>query len=352
MVKKIILAIALVLILIISISVFTYQFEINSSSGKSNNTISFTVNKGMSVMQISQSLYAQGLIKSKFFFELYLKLSHKQAKIQAGDYELSPGQSIKALVSSLGNGKVSVLKILTKEGETEKEIGQNLEASGLFPAQDFLAVTGQPMLDYRELKNLALPSLPGWSTKYAFLLDKPKYYSLEGYLFPDTYLISKNSTPEQAVEKMLNNFDQKLTPEMRQEIQRQGKTVYEIVTMASVVEKEVKSATDMKIVAGIFWRRIANQQALQSDATLSYLLNDQNAAHSGNDLNIDSPYNSYKYRGLPPTPIDNPGLNAIIAAIYPTTTDYNFFLTSNLDGQTKYATTFEEHKKNKALYLK
>ncbi|MDA3802603.1 MAG: endolytic transglycosylase MltG [Patescibacteria group bacterium] len=196
-----------------------------------------------------------------------------------------------------------------------------------------------------------------WESQYSFLESKPVNLDLEGYLFPDTYQIFASSSPKELVVKMLNNFDRKLTAEMRAEIERQGKTIHEIITMASIIEKEApisgqKDLKDAKIVSGIFWNRIGIGMALQSDATLSYIFNDNNPAHSGSELDVDSPYNSYKYRSLIPGPICNPGIAAIEAAIYPTETDYLYFLTAYEGGQIYYAKTHDEHVRNKYKYLK
>ncbi len=196
-----------------------------------------------------------------------------------------------------------------------------------------------------------------WEEDYNFLKDKPDNMSLEGYLFPDTYRIYASSSPAELVSRMLTNFDNKLTSEMRADIKKQGKTIHEIITMASIIEKEApifaqKDLKDAKIVSGIFWNRLEIGMALQSDATLSYILNDNKPAHSGSELSIDSPYNTYKYPGLIPGPICNPGIAAIEAAIYPSDTNYLYFLTT-LDGkEIYYARTHDEHVRNKYLYLK
>lgn len=246
------------------------------------------------------------------------------------------------------------LKIL--EGWDLGDINNYLEAETGLPQVDLEKVTGQAKIDYRDETELALP--PDFSEKFSFLGDKPKYYSLEGFLFPDTYRVFVDASAEEVVLKMLTNFDRQLTEEMRTEIARQGKTIYEIVIMASLIEKEAPidysdpENRAARIVSDIFWGRLKIGQALQSDATLSYLLDDNNPAHSGKDLEIDSPYNSYKYRGLPPTPICNPGIRAIEAAIYPIATNYNYFLTSLNGRDIYYARTYEEHLQNKYKYLK
>jgi UPF0755 protein len=149
---------------------------------------------------------------------------------------------------------------------------------------------------------------------------------------------------------MLENFDEKLTLQMREEIKSQEKSVFEILTMASILEKEVKSENDMKIASGIFWDRIEAGMPLQSCATVAYVLGQEKKQYSIADTQISSPYNTYLVKGLPPGPIDNPGMNSIEAAIYPTKTEYQFFLTDPATGNTIFSKTLEEHAANKAKY--
>ncbi|MDP2736501.1 MAG: endolytic transglycosylase MltG, partial [bacterium] len=137
-----------------------------------------------------------------------------------------------------------------------------------------------------------------------------------------------------------------------EEIKKQNKTIFEIVTMASIIEKEVRSTDDMKIVSGIFWNRIKNGQGLESCATLAYILGVNKPQYSVEDTKIDSPYNTYKYRGLPPGPIANPGFNAINAAVYPENTNYNYFLSDPETGKTIFSKILDEHNANKYKYLK
>ncbi len=241
------------------------------------------------------------------------------------------------------------------EGWTSRGIGQYFERQGRWQSEEFLEKAGFPQVDYRY--NKEMPALKDWSEEFSFLKDKPEYYGLEGYLFPDTYRIYSTSTVDEVIEKMLSNFDKKLTPQMRADIKQQGKSIYAVITMASLVEKEAPLSyekgdnRDARIIAGIFWQRLKFGQGLQSDATLSYILSDTKAQHSGQELEIDSPYNTYKYRGLPPGPICNPGILAIKAAIYPIATDYNYFLTTS-DRRVIYARTYDEHLQNKYQYLR
>jgi UPF0755 protein len=230
--------------------------------------------------------------------------------------------------------------------KAEKEItivpGWNLKNIGVYLAGEGLALK----------ENILNLKASDYSASYDFLKDAPKNATLEGYIFPDTYRVYASSTLNDIIVKTLNNFDNKLSAVDRTEIKNQGKTIYEVMTMAAVIEKEVKSAADMKIVAGIFWDRIKNGQALQSCATLAYILNENKAQYSYEETRTPSPYNTYINRGLPPGPICSPSANAITAVIYPTKTDYNYFLTDPATSQTIFSATYDEHLKNKNKYLK
>ncbi|MFA6170983.1 MAG: endolytic transglycosylase MltG [Patescibacteria group bacterium] len=306
----------------------------------------FTIKEGEGVHQISQNLLGQKLIKSKFDFETYIWLKKWGSKFKAGDHRLSPKLNIREIANTLVKGttisRETDIRII--EGWNLKEIGKYLIKNGL------AAETG--------FEEFAAKKAGYWASgpaeKLLFLKDVPSEAGLEGYLFPDTYRIFKDSGLEDIAVKMLSNFEKKLTPEMRAEIKSQGKTLPQIITMASLIEKEVRTPEDMKIVSGIFWDRIKIGQPLQSCATLAYILGVNKDQYSQADTQIDSPYNTYRNKGLPPGPIANPGLNAIKAAIYPTATDYNYFLTAEVNGEDKviYSKTFDEHVRNKGIYLK
>ncbi|MDD5031454.1 MAG: endolytic transglycosylase MltG [Patescibacteria group bacterium] len=343
--------IILIIILLVSGGTF-YWRGINSVADKNGQDVQFLISSGESVKQIGKNLTEAKLVKSEFYFKAYVWKNELEAKFQAGEYVLNPSFSIKKIVKILTGGeaqsKERTIKII--EGWNIREISQYFEKEGMFQSEELLELVGFPQVDYRT--NKEMPNPKNYASQFDFLADKPAYYGLEGYLFPDTYRIFKDATLDDIVLKMLDNFDKKLTPEMRAEIARQGKTIYEIITMASLVEKEVRAEDDMKIVSGIFWDRIKNKQALESCATLAYVLAVNKPQYTAEDTKIDSPYNTYQNRGLPPGPISNPGLKAIKAAIYPTYTDYNYFLSRPDTGETVFAKTYEEHVRNKAKYLK
>lgn len=173
----------------------------------------------------------------------------------------------------------------------------------------------------------------------------------EGYLFPDTYRFYKDANPDDVVVRMKENFYKKITGEILKEIKSYNKTLQEIIIMASILEEEVKSTEDRKIVAGILWKRLDNGTGLNVDAALTYVLLRGSSDLTQNDLKFDSLYNTYRYRGLPPTPISNPGLDAILAALYPTASTHFYYLTDKNDF-VRYARTLEEHALNKFKYLR
>ena len=190
------------------------------------------------------------------------------------------------------------------------------------------------------------------------LSGKPKMMSLEGYLFPDTYRFfsaqggyasgGKDALSD-IVAKMVNNLNNKLTPDLQMAIKSSGRSFYEILTMASLIEKEVPKDSDRPIVAGILWKRLKTGMPLQVDATLVYITG-RNEIYEA-DKKIKSQYNTYLYRGLPEGPISNPGLSAIKAAISPVASPYWFYLSAK-DGTTIFSKTLEEHARNRAIWLK
>jgi UPF0755 protein len=329
--------------LLIAATLYGRALSLKSAPGQARQ---ITIESGESIDRIGGRLESAGLIRSAYLFKIYLYLSGQEKKIQAGEYLLPAGKDTKGIVALLLSGRASEQQLLIREGETAAEIGAGFEKLGLFTAADFEKVA----------RTIAQQAKTGcgdntaWCEFMAGAPDGIKPSLIEGSLFPDTYRFASQTTPVEAIEKLHDNFDRKLANDPVVKAKRSGESLYRVIIMASILEREVRTENDMKIAAGIFWRRLAEGQALQSDATLSYILDDEVSAHSKADLELDSPYNTYKYPGLPPGPIGNPGLIAIRAAIEPTATDYNYFLTAK-DGKTIFSKTFEEHKRNKAKYL-
>ena len=315
------------LLLVFVFVCFQIYVPVNPSS---HEKINFTVQKGWGDSEIAVALQKMGIIRSSYFFKLYAILSFNHSSLQAGEYSLSPKMSVYQIAGKMAKGDVIRDNVVILEGWNIKDIGKYLESKNICKQDYFISLTKK---DY--------------SNQFDFLKDKPKSSDIEGYLFPDTYEISKGGTCEDVLTAMLTNFGQKLTPAMRAEIKSQKKSIFDIVTTASLLEKEVATLTDKKIVAGILWKRMSIGMPLQLDSTIIYITG--NIDIYAKDKKIDSPYNTYKYRGLPKGPISNPGVDSITGAIYPTKTSYWYYLT---DGKTIFSETLEQHNEAKEKYLK
>lgn len=298
--------------------------------------------KGASVGEIALKLKDADLIRSKLGFQSLVWFKGVSQKLQAGEYSFEDKMSLADIVRMLtqGLGALNEKQFTIIEGWGKDEIVDYFKERGVMEKEDFTAIVRQ-----------GCQAAGVDCEDFQFLSDKPSNIGLEGYLFPDTYRVFKDANAQDVIVRLLENFDSKLTPEMRNDITEQGKKIFDVVRMASIVEAEVPHEEDRPIVAGILWKRLDANMALQVDSTLNYATGGKNAALTREELAIDSPYNTYKYRGLPPTPIGNPGLSALRAAIYPTHTAYWYFL-SDEDGVTHFGRTLEEHNANKAQYLK
>ncbi len=338
--KKIIYTIILLAGTAILGSVVWYNTALTFAS-RNAAPVEFTIEQGTSTSAIAAGLKSQRLIRSELAFRLYL-YKHKDLAIQAGKYLIVPGTTTRILIAQLTGGKTvsTEVNVLIKEGLSLREANEAIKKQGFLTDDSFLA-----------LGKTRIADLPASLTKFSFLSDLPAEATLEGYLFPDTYRMFKDFTAEDLAAKMLENFDRKLTAEMRTAISRSGHSLHATVIMASILEKEVRTAEDMKIVSGLFWDRLTVGQALQSCATLAYILGVNKAQYTYEDTQIDSPYNTYRHPGLPPGPVSNPGMRSLAAAISPTKTDYNYFLSRPDTGETVFSKTLEEHNAAKAKYL-
>lgn len=308
--------------------------------------VAFTIEKGDSVKKIAGNLEEERIIKGTFVFETYVWLLQLEGVFQPGEYKLLPGANISSIARELTALNVRENKLTLIEGWSLKDITEYLREKKLISREsDLYYWTGRPAVDYRKMR---IDFVGGW--RYDFLADKPAYAGLEGYIYPDTYRVLVDAGAQGLVKKSLDNFDKKLTPDLRAEILRQGKTIFEVVIMASVVEKEVPGYEDRRMVADIFWRRIKMGMPLGADSTINYITGSGRERSTYQDLKIDSPWNTYKYAGLPLGPICNPSIEAIRAAIYPAANNYLYFLTDK-DGAVHFAKTAVEHNRNKAKYL-
>lgn len=281
------------------------------------NTV-ITIEEGESLQNITNNLYADKVIKFPIIFRSAVIIMGGERNVIAGDYLLDKKEGPVDLAYRLIKGQfhLDILRITIPEGWSVYEIGDHLEKS---------------------LKNF----------------DKDTFVELaegfEGYLFPDTYFIADTARPKTVINLMRSNFEEQI--KSIGGLATSTKSLHEIITMASILEGEANTTESRKVVSGILWKRITAGMRLQVDATFKYINGKGSFQLTYDDLKIDNPYNTYVYKGLPPGPISNPGLDAINAALYPKTTRYLYFLTGK-DGKMYYARTFEEHKRNKALYLR
>ncbi len=308
------------------------------------NASAFTIAPGESADAIIKSLEKQGIVRSGLLFKVALRQSGLGTALQPGTYDLRGVTSYVELVRRLTQGGVAASELVVRiiEGWSLRDIAANLAAIGYPKADAFFSATGKPAV---------LAGSPDYSAEFPSLAGKPRNVSLEGYLFPDTYRVYRDATPEDLVRTFLKNFEKKITPDLHRRIAASGHSFFQTLTMASIVEREVRGDDDRRIVADIFWRRLANGIALQADSTVNYATGKSIASVTAADLAVKSPYNTYKYPDLPPGPICNPGLSAIAAAAAPTPNDYWYFLTDK-DGIVYYAKTLAEHNRNKAKYLR
>ena len=287
-------------------------------------TLTIEIPSGSSASRVATLLEEKGIIASSLGYELYAHVDSSTNSPRAGSYKLQNGMNYHAIARELAAGPArDEVSIQIIEGWSMVEESKAVADAG---------------------GKWASPVVGDWVQDYPFLSSLSNKATLEGYLFPDTYRVWKDQLPGSLVKKQLDNFVVH-EPTLEQEAKKQGRTMQQVMTLASIVEKEVADPAQRKIVAGIFMRRLKEGMPLQSDATVNYVTHAGHARATAEDLKTDSPYNTYKYPGLPPGPICNPGAEAIEAALHPAETPYRYFLTDD-KGKMYYAKTFDEHQAN------
>ncbi len=345
--KKYGIALAVILVL----GAVWFLFGVFSAKDSSAETEFFTIEQGEGSGDISKSLKDNGLIKSKFIFDSWAVLNNKHNNLLAGTYQLSPAMNTNQILNKLASGEVATETLTIIEGWTLYNIAEWFENKGIFQAEEIFALTGQPAIDYSQATEEASVVPLFLYEQFESIKKKPGNVSLEGYLFPDTYEIERGESVKQIIIKIINNFEKKVMVPLQSEFDEKQIALSEVLTLASILEKEVQTFEDKKIVAGILWNRLMDGWKLQVDATLNYLTGKDSLSLTKEDLEIDSPYNTYKYFGLPFGPICNPGLESIEAVLDYQETDYWYYLTT-ADGETIFSKTLDEHNANKVKYLK
>ena len=287
------------------------------------------VSEKLDMKQVSAELYNKGLIKYPRLFRIFAKLMKAETKVEPGIYSLTSKLDYNAMVHAMHQSESSfeeraTVKVTIPEGKTLKQTFQILAEHGVCPYETLLECAANHEF------------------KYEFLADLPygEETRLEGYLFPDTYEFFAPSEPEEAINKFLDNFNSKVNAEMRLEASEMGYTLHQIVTVASLVEMEAGKDTERATIASVIYNRLNSSYYpyLQIDATIQYAMEERKESLTYEDLEIDSPYNTYKYTGLPPGPIANPGLASIRAALAPEDTGYYFYALNKAGSHNFFAT--------------
>jgi len=315
------LRIAFFLFIIFAILSVYMIYQMTAPRGSGSERI-FAVKEGETARQIARNLEDQGIIRSRLAFRILIRISQGESRIKAGNYKLSPDMNSLQVLEKMVRGKVEMVSVSVPEGSEAREIAQILDRQGVVKAADFLDAVSSPgdieIGDYR-----------------------PK--DLEGFLFPDTYLISGRSTAQQITAMMVKKFSETVLPVY--EKKARPFTLRETVILASLVEMEAKLDRERPVIAGVLCNRLKKEMPLQCDATVQYVLKERKAALSYEDLKRDSPYNTYLNQGLPPGPICNPGLPSLRACMEPAAVSYFYYVVDEEknDGSHLFSVTYDEH---------
>lgn len=282
------------------------------------------IKSGMSAGDISDELVRRGVLTDKISFWWRVKRSGAASKFKSGMYAMHPNMTADEVLTKLINGDTAEVKFTIPEGFGVKEIAKRLADEGLVDEQEFLA----------KAKDFA---------PYPYIDRKSDIrYACEGFLFPDTYILHEDATVDGILKMMAKDFDNRLTPDLRARAKAMNLSLHELITLASLVEKEAMYEEDRAIIAQVFFKRLRVGMPLQSDTTLQYLLDAPKEDVSLDDTRIESPYNTYQHRGLPPGPIASPGMASIKAVLYPADTDYLYFV-ADRQGHNHYSTNYSDH---------
>ncbi|KRL83742.1 endolytic transglycosylase MltG [Ligilactobacillus apodemi] len=342
--KRIITGVILVIgIMVVLVGAFGYRYfksALEPLDKTSTKQIEVKIPVGSTTKQIGAILENKKVIKSGFVFDYYVK-THKISNLKAGYYVLKPSMSLAKISKTLQKGgsseSVSSNRVLVKEGVTVDEIGTAIQNNTKFSKKSFLKLVNDESF-LNELK-----------AKYPELLTsaleaKDVRYKLEGYLYPATYTVKKGSTLRELVEQMVAKTNEMLSP-YYSEIAKKNYTVQQVLTLASLVEREGVTKSDRYKIAGVFENRLEQNMKIQSDISVLYALGTHKQSVTYKDLEVDSPYNLYKYEGLGPGPFNNPSITSVKAVLNPVDKDkgYLYFIANMKTGKVYFSKTYEEH---------
>ncbi|MCM3512792.1 MAG: hypothetical protein PWR19_2136 [Carnobacterium sp.] len=350
LVKRIVLSItAAFIILVVLFGLIGYQYVTTSLEPLDKNDQTekiIEIPTGSSSKDIAQILQNNNIIKSAIVFSYYVRMNNETG-FQAGNYEFSPSMSLDTIISQLQEGgtvaEYKGNKVLVKEGITIDQIADAIAATTDYSKEDFLTV----------IKDEAF--LTKMKTNYPELLTsaleaEDTRYRLEGYLFPATYDFPEEMSLEELVENMISKMDE-VMQEYYPKIKESNRNVHDVLTIASLVEREGFTLEDRKLIAGVFNNRLEINMPLQTDIAVLYALDEHKEYVSNNDVAVESPYNLYVHPGFGPGPVDSPSADAIKATLEPTESEYLYFLADMSTGKIYYAETYQQHLEYKAEYV-
>ena len=309
---------------------------------KSDEAVTVVIEEEMTANDVAQMLYENGIIKYPTMYELFIRLKEESTDYLVGEYEISPSMNygdINDTFTYIAHTREQVV-VTVPEGYTVDQIIDLLLKNGIGTREGFVAAINEFDYGYRFMQGLDD-------------LDPERTYRLEGYLFPDTYYFFKDASEVAVIDKFLVNFERKVSEEYYERADVLGMSMDDLIILASMIQAEGMTLSDFENISSVFHNRLANPRTypkMQSDATLQYILDKRKTALTASDLQIDSKYNSYKYNGLPPGSICNPGMDAINCALYPAETGYYYFLADGR-GNTYFSETLEQHEALKAKYI-
>ena len=322
--------IGITIVLLILLVVGYIYIQIGPYNKNSKKDILVEIPNGATLTKVSSILEENKLIKNKVLFKVVSKFKEDNNGVKAGKYLLSQKYSNSEILDILISGKTynDGIKVTIPEGSTYKEVIKYLTNKKIGKVEVYEELINNPKEFY---------------DKYKFL-DEKDITTLEGFLYPDTYYFEKDMSEKDVISAMLKRFSEVYTPELKEKQKKMGLTLQQVISMASIIEKEAVKDVDRPKIAGVFYNRLEIGMPLQSDATIQYIFDERKHIVSYSDLKIDSPYNSYLNKGLPPTPIANPGIKSIEAALEPEDNDYLYFV-ATVDGGNNYSKTYDEHLK-------
>lgn len=311
---------------------------LNSASASSGQPVTFVVAENESVGSVATRLQDAGLIRSGTYFKLKMRLSNADSKLKAGRFTLDKGMSVDQIITALTTAdNVQVINVRFQEGWRTEQYAEQLVQAGLIQTTDQFT---------QAIKNGT------WN--YDFLASRPSETSLEGFLFPDTYQFRADASPDDIINTMLANFGKRVPASEQAKAQDLGLNLYQVMTVASIVEREAVVPEERPIIASVYYNRLKKNMPLQADPTVQYAIGKTGnwwPQITPNDLNVQSPYNTYQTPSLPPGPICNPSVASIDAALNPAQTDYLYFVAkSDGSGTHVFAKTYDEQLRNIKKY--